>query len=330
MVDFLLKHNDIKKNDPEHLGNLVQNGHMYLMNTHMERAANRFDYWHASGYICNLGDLVAKGEHVFKAWFTKWESNGARDNTNIREFKNTILADTISKFNNISSTTAGNPFMKPVKLENEVGEIQVRLLYIFFTGIYLLINIINSPPSVYRAPGPPSLATQAPTASHMPPPPLAGGYMQVPPISSALRSIFGFARQTRPPMGIPAPGPPSPATRASITSGMPPTPFASGSTQSPPISSPCGSVFSFVRQTRPLSGIPAPGPPSPSTRVSTASRMPPPLLAGGYTQVQPISSPSGSIFDYVRQTAPPRAFRLQAPPALQLRPLPYPAYLHHR
>jgi hypothetical protein len=177
---------------------------------------------------------------------------------------------------------------------------------------------------------PPSPSSGTSPTSLKPPLPSAGGFPKVPPISSAMRSIFGFAHQTRPPMGIPAPGPLSPASWASIASRMPPTPFVSGYMQFPPISSPCGSVFGFARQTHLLSGIPALGPPSPSTRASTASHMPPPPFTGGYTQVQPISSPCGSIFDYARQTAPPWAFRPQAPLALEIGPLPHPACPQHR
>jgi hypothetical protein len=177
----------------------------------------------------------------------------------------------------------------------------VRPLQVLFTANLLLINSNQQPPPhVYIG-----LQTPQPFKwhiSHIPQVPATVGWRfpQVPPISSALRSIFGFARQIRPPMGIAAAGTPSPYTRACTASRIPPPPLAVEYTQVPPISSPCGSIFSFVRQIRPPMGIPAPGPSSPSTRACTTSRIPPPPLAGGYTQVPPISSPCGSIFGYAR------------------------------
>jgi hypothetical protein len=81
---------------------------------------------------------------------------------------------------------------------------------------------------------------------------------------------------------------------------------------------------------RPTSGIPAPEPPSPSTRAYTASRMPPPSLAGGYTQVPPISSPLGSMFGFASQTAPPSPYWALTLPLLRRTFLPQQIGPHHR
>jgi hypothetical protein len=114
----LAKHKDVTKNNPERVGDLVQNGHVYLMNIAKTKSIVRFTRWSSSGYICNLGDLVENGEDIFKAWFTNWESGRTgQDETNTGKFNNAILTENILNLDDILSTTKGNPFMKPAKLE---------------------------------------------------------------------------------------------------------------------------------------------------------------------------------------------------------------------
>jgi S-ribosylhomocysteine lyase LuxS involved in autoinducer biosynthesis len=59
----------------------------------------------------------------------------------------------------------------------------------------------NPPTLTFTAPGPSSPSFLLSPASYQSPLPSAGGITHVPPISSAMRSIFSFERQTRPPLG---------------------------------------------------------------------------------------------------------------------------------
>jgi hypothetical protein len=86
--------------------------------------------------------------------------------------------------------------------------------------------------------------------------------LQVPRISSAPRSIFGFARQTARPSCMPGSRPPSPPSDHSPAAGSHSQPLSSGFPQVPPISSPGGSILGCPRQTGPPRAFRATSPPA--------------------------------------------------------------------
>lgn len=133
---LLNQHNIVKDTNPERLGDLVENGHVYLINNSLEKATIRFSRWHSKGYICHLGDMLEMGEDVFNGWFTKWDVARMKsirvgqdksirveqDQTHTRKY-NVILIDAISKLDDrsIVSITSGNPFMTATSLEKLRG-----------------------------------------------------------------------------------------------------------------------------------------------------------------------------------------------------------------